>query len=80
MTKRIIAKLINEFHSFLLIVEAMILLLVLLDKIKTKIIERATTIGKGIRLVITNQPIRYAKRAETSVVKPVECAWEAVIK
>jgi hypothetical protein len=71
-TKRIIAKLKKEFHSFLLIVEAMILLLVLLDKIKTKIIDRATTIGKGIKLVITNQPIKYANKADTSVVKPVE--------
>jgi hypothetical protein len=36
----------------------MILLLVLLDKIKTKIIEKATVVGKEIRLVITNQPIK----------------------
>ena len=75
-----IAKLRNEFHSFLLIFEANFLLRFLLDKISIKITEKATIIETGIALITIKKPIRYANKAEISVVSPVVLALKAVMK
>jgi hypothetical protein len=80
ITNKIIAKLRKEFHSFLLIFEANFLLRFLLDKIKIKIIEKATIIEIGITLITIKKPIKYANKAEISVVSPVVLALRAVMK